>query len=160
MHPTIVTSSGVNTCSNFTVRAGLTSLLKLTDHPSSWSSIWFGEVLALGRDMGCCGRDNEEGRIDSEEATTDRLDWIESQAFALLSWDKPEFDERGKENLGLDEGETMTGPAVEDVARPTGTYFFKWVLQFTQMLFSMLCSAVYKHATNDKKHYKSVALYR
>ena len=94
--------------------------------------------------MGCCGGDNEEGRIDSEEVTTDRLDWIESEAFALLSWswDTPEFDERGKENSGLDEGETITGPAIEDVARPTGAnvlcslrrcYALRYVVQYIKM---------------------------
>ena len=95
--------------------------------------------------MGCCVRDSE---VDSEEVTTDRLDWMKSEAFALLTWDTPEFDERGRENLGLDEGETMTGPTVEVLARPA--YFFKCALQFPQMLFSTLCSAVYKDATNNK----------
>jgi len=37
--------------------------------------------------------------------------------------DMGEFDERSRENLGLEEGETMTAPAVEDSARPTGAYF-------------------------------------
>jgi len=95
---------------------------------------------------------------------TDRLGWIESEAFALLGWDAPdlpviselagrmgecrlvvgwhlstrcqkgtrledadnlgEFEERGRENLSLDEGETMTAPAVEDVPRSTGASYF------------------------------------
>ena len=66
-------------------------------------------------------------------------------------------DRRGRENLSLDEGETMTAPAVEDVARP-GSYVSKCVLQFTQTLFSMLCSEVYKDATNNQNTIKSVAL--
>ena len=61
-----------------------------------------------------------------------------------------EFEERGRENLGLDEGEMMTAPAVEDVARPTGEYSTKCALQFTQILSSTLCSAVYKDATNNQ----------
>ena len=100
---------------------------------------------------------------------------MKSEAFGLLSWDSPDLpgisefaesvgrlwllntrrqkgtglsDERGRESLSLDEGETMTAPAVEDVPRPTGAYFTKCTLQFTQILFSTLCSAVYKDATN------------
>ena len=72
--------------------------------------------------------------------------------------DLVKFEERGRENVGLNgggEGETMTASAVEDVARPIGAYFFRCALQFTQMLFSTLCSAVYKDAT--KKNRKSVA---
>ena len=64
--------------------------------------------------------------------------------------DMVEFEGRGREDLGLNgggEGETITASAVEGVARPTGAYFFKCALQFTQMLFSTLCSAVYKDAT-------------
>ena len=54
-------------------------------------------------------------------------------------------DGRGRENLSLDEGETMTA---EDVPRP-GSYVSRCVLQFTQILLSMLCSEVYKDATNN-----------
>ena len=61
-----------------------------------------------------------------------------------------EFEERRRENLGLDEGETMTAPVVEDLARPTGAYFSKCALHFTQILFPMLCSAAYKDATNNQ----------
>ena len=62
-----------------------------------------------------------------------------------------EVGERGRENLSLDEGETVTARTVEDVARPiTGAYFSKCVLQFTQILFSILCIAVYNDATNNK----------
>ena len=103
---------------------------------------------------------------------------MKSETFGLLSWDSPHLpgiselaesvgrlwllntrrqkgtglegpgDERGRENLSSDEGETMTAPAVEDVPRPTGAYFTKCTVQFTQILFSTLCSAVYKDATN------------
>jgi len=51
-----------------------------------------------------------------------------------------EFEERGGENLGLGEQETMTAPAVEVVA---GTCFSKCALHFTQIL-------LYKEATNNK----------
>ena len=64
--------------------------------------------------------------------------------------DLAEFEERGRETLGLDEGETMTAPVVVDVARPTGAYFTKCALQFPQILFSTLCSAVYKDATDNQ----------
>ena len=64
--------------------------------------------------------------------------------------DLGEFDERMRENLGLDDGETMTAPAVEDVARPAGAYFSKCALQLTQTLLSTLCSAVYKDAPNNQ----------
>ena len=60
-------------------------------------------------------------------------------------------EERGRANLGLDEGETMTVPAVEDIARPAEVaYFSRCALQFTQILFSTLCSVVYKDATNNQ----------
>jgi len=63
--------------------------------------------------------------------------------------DLGEFDGR-RENLGLDEGETMTAPAVEDIARPTGAYFSECALQFMQILFSMSRSVVYNDATNNR----------
>ena len=52
-----------------------------------------------------------------------------------------EFGGRG-EIFGLDEGETVTAPTVEDVARPTGAYFSKCALHITQM-------SLYKDATNN-----------
>ena len=45
-----------------------------------------------------------------------------------------EFEARGRDNLALDEGETMTAPAVEDVVRPAGACFSRCVLHFTQIL--------------------------
>jgi len=89
-------------------------------------------VLVSGRDIGW------SSNIRCEKGT--RLEGAD---------DLGEFDVRSRENLGLDEGETMTAPAVEDIARPTGACFSKCALQSTQMSFPMLCSAVYKDATNN-----------
>jgi len=54
--------------------------------------------------------------------------------------DLGDFDGRDRENLGLDAA----------VARHAGAYFSRCALQVTQILFSMLCSAVYKDATNNQ----------
>jgi len=54
-----------------------------------------------------------------------------------------EFEARGRDNLALDEGETMTAPAVEDVVRPAGACFSKCVLHFTQIL-------LFKDETNSQ----------
>lgn len=111
--------------------------------------------------------------MNSEETEIDRLGWMKSDAFALLGWDTPDltesvvrqplntrcqigtrlegaddlvgFDERGRENLGLDEGGMMTTPPVEDAARPAEGYFSKCALQFMQILFS-------KYTTSDKNN--------
>ena len=53
-----------------------------------------------------------------------------------------EFGGRG-EILGMDEGEMVTAPALEDVARPTGACFSKCALHFMQIL-------LYKDATNNQ----------
>jgi len=55
--------------------------------------------------------------------------------------DPGEFDGR-RGNFGLDEGETTTAPAVEDVA---GAYFSKLALHFMQIL-------LYKDATSNSQN--------
>ena len=57
--------------------------------------------------------------------------------------DPGEFDGRG--NFGLDEGETTTAPAVEDVARPAAAYFSNFAVHFMQML-------LYKDATSNSQN--------